>query len=227
VIIAIVYYLHDIPKYKRIQAEMSLCAYCTIGIIQNISQNRSNKRITQKDLSHARCLAALSAYPGNSAYAVSGSATGARRPTASFYLLYLYHIKGTGHNKCKICWCWDSSYMNTSPNLSISSVFFTADKAYSSVIYKEGDDVNSQEIYPSLTIEAGEEKMILDSCYWAMNTAVFADGRSAATVPLGRRFGLYVAIPKPPKVGGQGYFNSVVIFTPNPGLFSESRPSAD
>jgi hypothetical protein len=204
---------------------MEFAAHCAVSIIQNISQNRSDKRIKLKDLSYARCFAGLSLYPGKSSYAVSGSGDSARRSTGGFNLWYLYYIKGTGHNKCKICWCWDSGSVNTSPDSSDFNGFRNSDASFSAVVYKTGDSVNSWEIYPSLTIEEGEEKLILDSCYWAMNTAVFADGSSAATVPLGRRFGLYVATPKSPKKGGEAYFHSVVIFTPKPGLFSETRPT--
>jgi hypothetical protein len=224
VIIAIIYYLHDIPKFKRIRAEMEFATHCAVNIIQNISQNRSDKRITSKDLSYTRCFVGLSLYPGKSSYAVSGSGVPARRPTATFNLWYFYYIKGTGHNKCKVCWCWDSGYVNTSPDSSDFGVFISSDKSYSVVVYKAGDSVNSWEIYPSLTIEEGEEKIILDSCYWGTNAGAFADGRSAATVPVGRRFGLYVATPKPARKGANSYFNTIVIFTPKPGLFDETSP---
>jgi hypothetical protein len=193
-------------------------------VIQNVSLHRSNKRVTLKDLSYARCFSALPVYPGASLYAISGSGTFAKRYTAGFCLLYLYYIKGTGHNKCKVCWCWDSNFVNTSPNSSTFQFVDSAYNSYSAVFYKSGDKANSWEIYPSLTIEEGEEKMVLDYCYWAANVGVFADGSPAASVPLGRRFGLYFATPKsPPR--GEAYFHSVVIFTPKPWLFDANRPS--
>jgi hypothetical protein len=49
VLIAIIYYLHDIPKCKRIQKKMEFCLHCAVNILSLfrswIFENIVNKRL--------------------------------------------------------------------------------------------------------------------------------------------------------------------------------------
>jgi hypothetical protein len=52
VFIAVLYYLHDAPKAKRINAKVDFCLYCAVNMLQNISQERENKRILLRDFAY-------------------------------------------------------------------------------------------------------------------------------------------------------------------------------
>jgi hypothetical protein len=224
VMIAIVYYLHDIPKHKRIQAKIDFCAHCVIGMIQNITQNRSDKKIRRKDLSYIRCSGTLITYPGMSGYSCGTIGSNKKFPTGLMHLYYVFYVKGTGHNRCKICWCWDSHFIGTTPDNSLRDSYGAGNERLCVVKYVSGE-ANSYDIYPSLTIEEGEEKVIVDLCYCVTN--YLCNGEKMEMTSIGRYFGLYIASPKRTWAKGgimEGYFHKIVIFTPNPGLFSETAP---
>lgn len=118
---------------------------------------------------------------------------------------------------------------NTSP-LNMSGV--TSHKDYNISLVRYKTDVPPAQIYPTLKIKPGEVKIIVDAIiYYAQGFRFsFSDGRTY--VPVREAFGLYLVTPKvrrgnPASLSYNqncGYFNSVVIFSPNPGLFDETPP---
>jgi hypothetical protein len=79
-------------------------------------------------------------------------------------------------------------------------------------------------IYPKLRINPNEKKIIVECCccYHKENGPdTFSDGRKCQNVSPREAFGLYILSPK---AKGEGYFNSVIIFTPKPGLFDQNPP---
>lgn len=94
-----------------------------------------------------------------------------------------------------------------------------------SEVHYSSSDTDSSSIYKSPQIEKDQLKVIIDLCIWMAPNFKMADGTSIGTLPIRRRFGLYVASPPRHSKGrSDTYFHSVVIFTLKPGLFSETAP---
>ena len=68
VLIILLFYIHDLSKLKRYHDQTEFVAQQMVNILQNISQNRENKKITINDIKRAASLAFLSVYPGNTMY---------------------------------------------------------------------------------------------------------------------------------------------------------------
>ncbi|MDR0968858.1 MAG: hypothetical protein LBL99_04500, partial [Holosporaceae bacterium] len=56
--------MYDMPKYYQIQADVKFCALCGMNMIQNVSMNRANKRITLNDISRIFIAASLPYFGG-------------------------------------------------------------------------------------------------------------------------------------------------------------------
>ena len=180
------------------------------SIIQNISQNRANKKINIKDLNYARAAAGLVYYGGKTQYTVSANL----RPKGSFLEFYLYYVKGTGHNIGKVIWAIDGNlFLDTPDNIAPGMRPFSYDSQNSIVRYK-ANDTASQEIYKNLKIEKDEAKIVLD-------IGIIAIGN----IPLKSIFELWVFSPKSRTSNNAIYFSNAIIFTPKPGLFDETPPS--
>jgi hypothetical protein len=216
ILITFIWYLYDISKMARMREKMKFVGYEMAGILQNISQNRANKRISKDDIRHAVAGAYLSLYLGKTMYAVSGGFA----PLGHTSSGNLYCVKGEKDGNASVIWCvrWHSAYNTPSP-ATISVV-----GRDSRSIVKLGSDVKSSSIYPDLRIEEGEMKILLEvTLHYSQAPGYgFADGRDGADVPPKTAFGFFVL--NPPKNGQSVYFNTVVIFTPKPGLFSETAP---
>ncbi|MDR2781234.1 MAG: hypothetical protein LBB21_02120, partial [Holosporaceae bacterium] len=142
VLIAVVYYLHDIPKYRRMHEKMKFAAHCAVSMMQ-----QHGKRITRLDLSYIRYASGLVICPGKSMYlALFGYES----------LWYLYYVVGTGHNKSLTRWCWDSG------TGGIGGIGQFNNGSDHSVV--NGFERDSKKVYNSLEIEVGEAKIILDMC---------------------------------------------------------------
>jgi hypothetical protein len=115
VLIAIVYYLHDVPKYKRMQAKMSFCAHCMANILQNVS---NGQKVTLQHINHAMQAAYLTFYPGKT-----------MRGTAQFYMPlghfphgFVYCVKGISGKKASVVWdvaffLYQSSLLNNDKSI--------------------------------------------------------------------------------------------------------------
>jgi hypothetical protein len=88
-----------------------------------------------------------------------------------------------------------------------------------------GTDVSPSSIYPGFSIQSGQIKILVEVTlhYSSASFYYFTDGRPHASVPAKTAFGFWVLFP--PKKGDAIYFNTVVIFTPRPGLFDETPPA--
>jgi hypothetical protein len=192
-------------------------------MLQNISKNRENKKITLNDIRQIRCAASLIAYPGMTAYAISGSDGNALRHLGHFLSLYIYCVKGTGTNRGKCLWRWDSIYQNTAPSNSGSTIEYSNNN-YAVVRYY-ASETDTDNIFNGLTISEGEIKIIVEVSH-RTELCKYADGKSVSSVPISKRFGFLILTPRCPTPAKSGsHFHSVVIFTPKPGLFSETTPS--
>jgi hypothetical protein len=79
-------------------------------------------------------------------------------------------------------------------------------------------------ICPELSIKPGETKIIIENCIYFLRASYFrlVDGRTWANISSREAFGFLLLTPK--VQGDVFYFDSIVIFTPKPGLFDETPP---
>jgi hypothetical protein len=205
VLIAIVYYLYDIPKYKRMQAKMNFCAHCAVNMIQN---NRT--KLTKSDLAEIFSAAFLTVFPGKTQF--SGD--------AGLPIIYVFYVRGENNGSASVIWMWDSSVQGSSP-FPRNTVKVSAGEHGDSrrpVRYKT--NAEPKEIYENLSIQPGEVKMIVSI------------SRVCSPVTIAKKtFGFYVMNPSPYRKNGLYtystlfFFSTIVVFTPNPGLFDEDHPN--
>ncbi|MDR0581293.1 MAG: hypothetical protein LBG04_04255, partial [Holosporaceae bacterium] len=100
ILIAILYYVHDIPKYARMKERMEFCAHCAVNMIQNVSQNRENKLITINDIKNACASAHLTVYRGNTVYDPNRKVDG----NVPWVHCFVYYIKGMSDEKASVLW---------------------------------------------------------------------------------------------------------------------------
>ena len=223
ILIIVIFYVHDLALYAQLKSKTEFVAYSVVSMLQNVSQNRSSRRITLDDIRRIRCAASLIVYPAMLGFATSGRGSSAYRSVGHFLSLYIYCVVGTGNNKGKCVWRWDSGYQNTTVANSDSGTT-TGNNLYAVVRY-QGSETDTNNIYKGLTIKNGEMKIIVEI---SLRTGLckYTNGQSVSSVPISKRFGFYLITPKCPTPKGNGsHFHSVVIFSPNPDLFTTSPPT--
>ncbi|MDR1235407.1 MAG: hypothetical protein LBJ96_00210 [Holosporaceae bacterium] len=197
----------------RFREKLKFVGYEMAGILQNISQNRENRKITKDDIKHAVAAAYLSIYPGKTMYTTSPN----RAPMGHTSNGHLYCVKGLENGKASVVWCvrWHSAVDSPTPaRISIAGERDTLGRS----IVNMGSNAVPSKIYPDLRIQKGETKILVEISFHYSN---FSDGRDKGNVPVKTAFGFFVLnLPKSDSI----YFNTVVIFTPKPGLFSDAAP---
>jgi len=225
VLLAVLYYMHDLPKYARMKERMKFCAHCAVNMFQNISQNRENKRITWNDY---RYISAMSFLPyfgaGTQQYfPLWQSPEGgfpASRPCGQMTLAY---IKGTGPNRAKIVWAvisyWAASPVSTSRDIRTFWELPTYVNVAQTIV---GREYAADQICKGLQINEGEVKIMID----AYINASWCEGQLGKERVSPQLWGLLIYTPKAESYGSGtgGWFHTYIIFTPNPGLFSETPP---
>ncbi|MDR2781306.1 MAG: hypothetical protein LBB21_02500 [Holosporaceae bacterium] len=208
---ATLYYLHDIPKYKRTYSKMKFCANCMISILQNISQERSDKRVTFTDIKNSVAASYLTIYPANSEF-------NTERNTAIFGHVpmgFIYLVKGNSNGTASILWGnrFHMAYTSYSPKeITIDTDFYTT-------LIGRYSNVAPSLICPDLKIGNGENKIIIECGYHYYNYTTaykFTGGQNAKNVPSKSAFGFLTLYPKANNL--YSYFNTIVIFTPKPGV---------
>jgi hypothetical protein len=216
VLIAIIYYLHDVPKYKRVQAKMEFVAHNMIGMLQNISRNGTPEKITLTNIRNIVTGAYLAFYPGMTMYATGSQCL----PLGHFPLGYIYYVIGEDNNTASVIW-GVHFHMDNLRAYKVECVGMSASHGYSYVQYLR-KQVPSK-IHPKLVIKPGEVKIIVECvCCYHHTVFSFSDGRLCSNVPAKEAFGFYILSPKAKST--DGFFNSIVIFTPKPGLFDGTVP---
>jgi hypothetical protein len=199
VIIAIVYYLHDVPKYKRIHVKMDFCAHCIVNILQNVSQKRANKRITWNDLKFAILSGFSAVYPGKTMYCI--------KTNTHIYghcpLAFVVCVKGESNGEASVLWQMMYSAQNNSSTSGNKNTGLRDNHDHS--IIRCLKNVHPSQIYNGLEIKENEIKILVECSINGL-------------VP-----GFLALNPK--KGSNKCYFTKVVVFTPNPGLFDETPVS--
>ena len=219
ILFVIIYYLLDLAKIKQYDSRMEFVVRQMAQILQLVSNGRP---ITQKHIKYAVGAAYLSFYPGTALYSTSGATGPYYGP--GFAHGKIYYVVCDNGGKASVQWCmqWQlggGTSRGTDPNsIAVSSI---TEDARSLIRTKLS--VTPSEIYPPLSMNPGEKKIILEAfIYFAPNTGYQkVGGKSWGSVQ--NEFGFYIISPKPARTT-EFYFDKVVMFSPRPGLFSETPP---
>jgi hypothetical protein len=216
ILIALLYYAHDVPKSARLHKKMEFCAYCMVNILQNISQNRENKRITKNDIRYAIAGAFSTVFPGNTMYTILPYTW----PLGHVCNGQLYCVRGNSNGTASILWIirFHMAYLSPSPD---SIVIETV--PHHSLVNSQSN-IAPENIYRHLKIQNTEIKILVECglYFQRKNSYLLANSKPTSGVFPKYVFGFYMLNPR--DIGGGSFFNSVVIFTPKTGLFDANRP---
>ena len=196
-----------------------------VNILQNISQNRENKKITINDIKRAASLAFLSVYPGKTMY-FNGTERSAH-DLSHYPKFHIHYVKGLSGGKASGVW---ARRFRINEGIKPSGWMYTnMTKTDSDSKVKWGNNLAQSTIYPTLKVDEGKYKIILECVLYAGSESinrshyVATDDLSAMAR---KAFKCFLAIPRPayPNKDRGYYFSSVVIFTPKEGLFNTTPP---
>ncbi|MDR1333680.1 MAG: hypothetical protein LBJ71_00475 [Holosporaceae bacterium] len=135
---------------------------------------------------------------------------------------HIYYVRGNANGKADVLWY--VRFYTSGDTYSPLTINLEREAWESESLIKIKRNAIPSDIYPELKIQSGETKIIVECAfhYYVTNFGYkFTDGRLCKDVPSGNAFGFHVLNLK-----NQGaFFRTVVVFTPNPGLFGEVKPS--
>jgi hypothetical protein len=213
VLAALLYYVHDLPKYEHIRSKTKLCIHCAVNMLQNISQNSKDKRVTMQDIKRISCAAFLPYFgPGTKQYQGGGG-------TASIPyggVVRLRYLEGRSNGIPMVLW----EAVCTANTVSKPSDASYSDAA-GSIPYNRKTDM-----YPGLSVHEGEARIILEIGFTGTLEEIGNYGSR-------RCWGLHALTPGYKKlemthIGGSReiWFHRAIIFSPKPNLFDDSTPSS-
>ncbi len=221
ILIILLFYINDLVKIKRYYSQTEFVAQQIANILQNISQKRTDKKIKIPDIKYALSSAFLSIYPGTSMFA-KGKLSFSHEFMIPMPYVTIHYIKGLAGGKasCKWGYSFFCKTAQTPSNWNNNGAKYS-DIGVSNVRWNAS--ANPYTIYPKLKINEGEEKIIIESCFFWNTSHADIDGNRVNTSR--EAFKLHFVSPYSPVPDSQMYFISDVIFTPKPGLFTETAPS--
>ncbi|MBE6447295.1 MAG: hypothetical protein E7015_02290 [Alphaproteobacteria bacterium] len=220
IFIMLLLYIHDLVKIAKIKKNLSFSAECAVNMLQNISQLRSDKKITRKDYDYISAAAFLSYDGGNLDHFGSYSSENIIIPAVQ---MSIYYLKGCENNTAKIMWAcipFGAPVPTQSRGEIVTSG--TIKQWVNGAQWKIGQEYDVQHLHPQLNIKKDEVKILLDLylnsswCYGTTNK----DKEHPST------WGLFLHNPKATSFGSNtgGWFHTYIIFAPRPGLFNETPP---
>ncbi len=231
ILIILLFYINDLVKIKRYYSQTEFVAQQFANIIQNISQKRENKKITVNDLKYTVALAYQTIYPGKTMFWQGSGNHFVHIPHP-----IIYYVKGNNDGTATTVW-GKPFWTNDSPVTSPATIKTEAQTSSHDIsLINMGTNLQPSQIYQTLKINPGEVKIIVEAIIFFKTTDKDTSGKSGYTAR--DVFGCRSVSPKLwfnknssythiDAAGGLrgGYFNSVVIFTPKPGLFDETAPT--
>ncbi|MDR2782037.1 MAG: hypothetical protein LBB21_06345 [Holosporaceae bacterium] len=183
-------------------------------MLQNVSANRANKRITKSDIIRIACVAFLPHFGGGTLQYANGNIV---KKYSS--VMALFCIQGTGNNKGKMTWSMYQSGISGVANGF--GVFNSGKHNYWAEFAKGltfGAEYDLDVIHKGLKIEAGEIKIVVNVAIYIDTRFRFSSGVYIKPTP--SLWGFFIFNPKTGSLDNmQEYFHCNVVFTPRPGLF--------
>lgn len=204
VLFTLIYYIHDLPRYKQLQDRMSFAAHEIASTIQNIAKIKGGV-VTRTDISNATHLANLSVFPGTTQYTSTDRWMDA--PLGYIPLARIHYVVGTGSNEAKIKWMCRPYPCGM--GLMRKEVYTS--ESYSTETKVKSWSGKPEDIYPDLKLDSNETKIIVE---YKLET-----DKTDSKI-----FGFYLLDPLKSYSKSRLLFNSIVIFSPIPGAFSATLP---
>ena len=222
ILIILLFYFHDLVKLKRYYSQTEFAAQQFANIIQNISQKRGNKRITNNDLRYACYLSHLTIYPGTMMLSNEIGYGFAHRQE-----LFMAYVVGNSDGTASCKWTLHLPTAGATSPKTYEIIKSKKESPYSSLI-KFKSNAAPSEIYPTLKVSSGEEKIIVESTIMFRPAFARYDGSKPGSAK--KAFGYFLLNPKPETKAStseaqEWHYHSVVIFTPRAGLFNENPPT--
>jgi hypothetical protein len=203
ILVIMLFYINDLVRIKRYYSQTEFVGQQIANILQNISQKRAQSysgiertkqlRINLSDMARACRLASLTIYPKDT------YSTGALKHYPDIKIYYVKNNKnGTATSK------WYNLWYGTNGN---SSNCYTSSTGCSSIYWKTGQAPST--IHPKLTFNTEDGKILVEVILRK------SSGNGKDT------YELRMVTPRSKSTGCTccEFFQSVVIFTPKPGLF--------
>ena len=213
--------MHDLFKLQRYYSQTEFVATQMVQMIQAISQNRASKAITPNDLKYIHCAAWLSVYPSTTMYLKNNKGY----EFAHMPRTVIFCVKGVGNGKVSCLWrafiIMTSSTGDTPNSVGYGTAKDQNDPTAWITQYKT--NVVPSQINPKLPmIPQGETRIIVEVAI----TRREGKDPSGKIIPLRESLGLYLLTPKIKSAGetSNSMFNSGVVFSPNPNLFTDEPP---
>lgn len=207
VLVVTLYYASDVPRYSRYKSQMKNATYFAASMIQNISQNRTDKRIKHNDLKYIFVTAFLNQFNGLQQYKKDNY-----YPLKYNQFMSIYYIEGLPDKKARVAWCWHSGGSGENPNNIEFKDSWNSFSSCSVIKNGNGTGVAPSSIHKNLVIKEGEIKIIIEA-------SIYSEGNGA------RNLGFHLLTPKKTTSSNYVYFSTVTIFTPQPLIFTNTLPT--
>ncbi len=217
-LLVIILYIYDINKFSYIKNCIKTATYYGVNIIQNISQNRTNKKLTKNDFINLSRTLILS-------LPISQAMIQNKYKSQLYIITTMTLIEGITNDKCKVKWSIFTDFnegqitkyvSNNNANTDITGTWASVLNYRYGCTAKINQEIISTTLFHDLHIKKGEIKAILEISFYNNHT-----GRTKNIEEL-----LETKLLKLPSLKGLGdtYFNTHVIFSPKAGIFDISTP---
>ena len=207
--------MHDFDKYARIQKQMEFIAHEMVNMLQTVSQGQP---ITGDHYARSIYAAFLAYFGGGIRQYKSDDGHAENQNYYCFPHPVLFCVVGLGNGKAKIAWLMHPMWYKLPNDYNEPYVRYQASdkthKTFSLIKTSIDTETNAIDIWPSLHIEKDQVKMILE-------VELFFSEPHQQNFLKNLKFLLFR-----PKLSAEcSFFNTIVVFTPKPGLFNTTtRP---
>ncbi|MDR1362026.1 MAG: hypothetical protein LBJ16_02315 [Holosporaceae bacterium] len=226
----LMYFSLDYYKYYFLKAKTRNAAFSAVSLIQAVSQDRPSKAITSEDLSRILPVAFMNYYKGKQGLGVGSPYQYAHGHTPH---LNITLVQGLGGTRAKIL--WKMRLFNKGVKVRVDDVDIEVNPQQELPTALTGINAWSGEneataIHPNLKIENGEYKVIITLCFLADEPRFkYLDGTYVSNSNAQKLFGFYGFPFEPLQAEYQGrrvaaMFPYTVIFSPHPGVFTDTPP---
>lgn len=221
IFLVLVYYIHDLPKYKLLMRKMQFVANEMSAILQNISKqhSRNGTKITNSDLINAMKLANLSIYPGITQYTTKGYT---HSPLGHIPHALIAYVKSDNSGSAQVKW-WRRMHPGTSGS-AMPAYTCNNEKKYYAINL---DATTPSGIYPALVLSQGEAKIIVQYSLFSNPTysRFSSTGTLVSNISRSKLFGYLLYEPKAGDSSNSIHFTSFAVFSPIGKGFSEEAPN--
>lgn len=230
VLIILLYYINDLSKLKRWRDQTEFVALQMANVLQNLAKKEMDEgrtNLSYSAIKYAASLAYLSIFPGKTNFHST-----AKSDLGYNGLGYIFCVQGNEDSTASVRWVRRFHFASTRGSNDPSQV--SIDQGWlERTNVKILTNASPSEIYPTLKINPGDIKIILECGvhYSQSGSYGFTDGRSSSKVSPSEAFHLYSfkLSPDATRAGSNDaiYFLSAVIFSASGAMktFFETAPS--